>query len=122
MASLHPISSAAVPPQGPETKDISQIVGKTGRVYEMSPVSILEQFRLISLLGGLAENSVYRAMLFPLQWIRAIDGEPVRRPIDLLEIEALIRRVEGDYGSLVAYLDKRAKLAQAGQKVAQEGR
>jgi len=79
--------------------------GLTGAVYEVGPVPLLEQFRLVAVLGELAENQTYRRMLFPLQMIRAINGEPVRRPASQLEIDALIQQVGEDYLPLRQFAD-----------------
>lgn len=68
-----------------------------GRQIKLSKPNVLAQFRLVQLVGASnAENSVYMRMVAPLTYVAAIDGATVSAPTSMLELEALIGRLDED--------------------------
>lgn len=68
-----------------------------GRVLTLKRPSVLAQFQLVKMVGGAAaENQVYMAMILPLLYLAAIDGEAVRPPATQMQLDALIQRLDED--------------------------
>lgn len=67
-----------------------------GRKITLRKPAVIQQFRLVRLLGDAAANATYMAMVFPLIFVTAIDGDPVLPPQKESEIEALIQRLDED--------------------------
>ncbi|OGB23354.1 MAG: hypothetical protein A3I66_01430 [Burkholderiales bacterium RIFCSPLOWO2_02_FULL_57_36] len=59
--------------------------------------NVLQQYRVVEMVGDSAKNQVYMAMIMPLFWIVQIHGEPQPMPSTKRELEALIQRL-GDAG------------------------
>lgn len=76
------------------------VTDKIGRVITLKKPGILAQYRLVEAAGDSAKNDVYMRMLLPLIYVTAIDGDPVAQPVNKLQIEALIQRL--DYGGIEA--------------------
>lgn len=68
-----------------------------GRVFKLRKPGLLQQFRLVEVIGESAKNEVYLNMCRPLIFIASIDGDPITQPLNKLELEGLITRV-GDEG------------------------
>jgi hypothetical protein len=68
-----------------------------GRVFTLQRPGILAQFRIVEVMGASADIQTYRGMVTPLIYIAAIDGDPIAKPVNKLQLEALIQRV-GDEG------------------------
>lgn len=71
-----------------------QITDSQGRSITLKKPGVLAQYRLIEALGDAAKNEVYTAMVLPLIFVAAIDGDPVFQPASKREIEALIQRLD----------------------------
>lgn len=82
------ITSAAVAEQ--TVKDTS------GRSYTLADPGVTAEYDLVLALGKTAENSTYLAMVMPLIYLKAIDGEAVMPPRTLAEVRALIQRIGRD--------------------------
>lgn len=68
-----------------------------GRVLTLAKPGVLAQFRLIEMLGPeTAKNQVYVAMVLPLMYLSAVDGEAIPKPSTKRELEALIQRLDED--------------------------
>lgn len=80
-----------------------QVPDSTGRVFTLRKPGLLAQYRLVEVAGDSAKNEVYLGMIRPLIYIVAIDGDPVIQPINKMQLEALITRIE-DHG-LSAVMD-----------------
>jgi len=66
-----------------------------GRVIKLKKPGALAQFRLVAALGDeLSSNRTYMSMVLPLIYVAAIDGDNVSQPKNLLQIEALIQRLD----------------------------
>lgn len=72
-----------------------QITDARGRVITLKKPPVLNQFRLIEMLGDTASNTAYVSMVLPLIFVAEIDGEP---PVvsTKLQLEALIQRLDQD--------------------------
>lgn len=68
-----------------------------GRVFKLKKPGLLSQYRLVEVIGSNAENAVYMAMCRPLIYIVGIDGDPIVQPINKMQLEALITRID-DHG------------------------
>jgi hypothetical protein len=73
-----------------------EVTDERGRVFVLAKPDVLAQFRLVEALGETAMNQAYMGMVFPLLFIRAIDGEAVSSLHNKLEVEALIKRLDED--------------------------
>lgn len=80
-----------------------QVTDSAGRVFTLRKPGLLAQYRLVEVAGDSAKNEVYLGMIRPLIYITAIDGDPVIQPINKMQLEALITRIE-DHG-LAAVMD-----------------
>lgn len=67
-----------------------------GRVFTLKKPGVLSQYRLVDLLGDSAKNEVYMAMVLPLTYVSAIDGDPSAQPNTRLQLDALIQRLDED--------------------------
>lgn len=66
-----------------------------GRKLVVKRPSVLQQFRLVELLGPeLGKNTMYLNMAMPCFWAQSIDGEPLYAPLTKLELEAAIERLD----------------------------
>lgn len=65
-----------------------------GRSITLKKPGILSQFRIVEVVGELAKNEVYMAMVMPLIYVSAIDGDAVSFPSTKRELEALIQRLD----------------------------
>jgi hypothetical protein len=54
---------------------------------------VLQQFRVVEILGDSAKNETYMNMLAPILWVSEIDGEPEAPPTTKREIESRIQRL-----------------------------
>jgi hypothetical protein len=72
-----------------------------GRVITLRKPGVLAQFRLVEIMGDTAKNEVYMAMVMPLIFVCAIDGDPVFQPSSKREVEALIQRLDEEGCSAV---------------------
>lgn len=65
-----------------------------GRVIVVKKPGVLAQYRLIETLGASASNETYVAMVLPLIYVAAIDGDTVLPLGRKSEIDALIQRLD----------------------------
>lgn len=73
------------------------VVDAKGRKILMRKPSVLAQYRIVEAAGAqVAANQTYMNMVKPLIYIGAIDGVPVALPTSLLEIEAMIARLDDE--------------------------
>lgn len=72
------------------------VVDVRGRSITLKKPGVLAQFRLVEILGDAAKNEVYMGMVLPLIFIAAIDGELVPQPVNKLQVEGLIQRLDED--------------------------
>lgn len=91
------------------TKDALKEVTVTdalGRVIVFGKPPILQQSRIVRAVGAeVAQNQAYMVQfVIPASWAKTIDGDPMKQPASLLEIEANIQRL-GEEG-IAAILDK----------------
>lgn len=66
-----------------------------GRAITLRKPPVLAQFRLAEAMGDASSNRGYMAMVFPLLFVTAIDGDVVKTSTKR-EIEALIQRLDDD--------------------------
>lgn len=71
-----------------------EVIDNNARVIGLKKPSTLAQFRLVEILGPLAENRVYMNMVLPLVFVTSIEGDPVSMPSTKLQIDALIQRLD----------------------------
>lgn len=71
-----------------------QVTDKRGRVITLRKPPFIAQFDLIDALGASASNETYRSMVTPLLYVAAIDGDPVTRPVNKLQLRALAQRLD----------------------------
>lgn len=74
-----------------------QTVTAGAMILGLKKPNVLQQYRVVEMVGDSAKNQVYMAMIMPLFWIVQIDGEPQLMPSTKRELEALIQRL-GDAG------------------------
>lgn len=65
-----------------------------GRRITLKKPNVLAQFRLVRMMGESAKNSSYMAMVSPLTYVSAIDGDMVALPASERELDALIQRLD----------------------------
>jgi len=66
-----------------------------GRVLTLRKPGVLAQFRLIEAVGAeAARNEVYMAMIMPLIFVAAIDGNAVIMPANKRQVDALIQQLD----------------------------
>lgn len=65
-----------------------------GRRITLKKPNVLAQFKLVRMMGESAKNSAYMAMVSPLTYVTAIDGDPVALPMSERELEVLIQRLD----------------------------
>jgi hypothetical protein len=74
-----------------------QVTDKRGRSLTIKRPNLLRQFDLLEALGSdLAENATYRLFVTPIIYLTAIDNEPLAPPMTLLQVKALIQRLDTD--------------------------
>ncbi len=78
-----------------------------GRTFTLKKPNVLAQFRLVKMLGDAARNSAYMAMVTPITYVVAIDGEAIVQPQTERELDALIQRL--DEPGIMAILDALAE-------------
>lgn len=71
-----------------------EVTDTNGRVITLKKPSVLDQYRLVDMLGDSAKNEVYMAMVLPLLYIVAIDGTPEGRPASRIALDGLIQRLD----------------------------
>lgn len=87
---LNPVEQAAKPVNNEAT-----ITDERGRVLSMREPDVLAPYRLVQIIGAdAAENRVYMNMVFPLLYLKSIDGEAVIQPNSRRELEALIQQLD----------------------------
>src|SRR5579875_2947023 len=89
------VAPAPVAPAAPAVKRVEVTDGR-GRAIMLRKPPVLAQFRLVEALGKAASNETYLAMVMPLLFVGAIDGEAVPTPSTKGEVEALIQRLDED--------------------------
>jgi hypothetical protein len=57
---------------------------------------VLQQYRIVEIVGDSAKNDVYMAMIMPLLWVVEINGEPEAPVTTKRELEARISRLGED--------------------------
>ncbi len=67
-----------------------------GRSYTLADPGVTAEYDLVLALGKAAENQTFLAMVMPLIYLKAIDGEAVIPPRTLNEVRALIQRIGRD--------------------------
>lgn len=70
------------------------VVDALGRRITLRKPNVLAQFKLVKMMGESAKNSAYMAMISPLTYVTAIDGDMVGLPVSERELEALIQRLD----------------------------
>ncbi len=65
-----------------------------GRVITLKKPGVLSQYRIVEVAADSAKNEVYMRMIMPLIYVTDIDGEAVYQPINKLQLEALIQRLD----------------------------
>jgi hypothetical protein len=73
-----------------------EVIDARARIIKLKKPGVLAQYRMIELVGDSAKNEVYMAMVMPLIFVTAIDGDPVYQPAKKSELEALIQRLDED--------------------------
>jgi len=74
---------------------IHTLTDSEGRKLVVKRPSVLQQFRLVELLGPeLGKNTMYLNMAMPAFWVQSIDGEPLYAPATKLELEAAVERLD----------------------------
>ncbi len=77
------------------------ITDQLGRVIELRKPSVLDQYRIVEILGGeLSSNQVYMGMIIPLLFVYSIDGITVVFS-KKTELEGLIKRLDEEGINLV---------------------
>lgn len=74
-----------------ETFDVTDA---NGRRITLKKPGVLDQYRLVDMLGDSAKNEVYMAMVLPLLYIVAIDGVPEGRFVSRIALDGLIQRLD----------------------------
>ncbi|WP_331693489.1 hypothetical protein [Pandoraea sputorum] len=82
----------------------------SGRALLLRKPGILAQYRLIEALGDSAKNEAYMAMVMPLLFVGAINGDAVPPLRTKSEVEALIQRLD-DAGVEAVMLGVQANFA-----------
>ncbi len=90
---INPAASGAMTA---EVKSEHQVTDAKGRVLTLRKPNVLAQYRLVKMLGDSARNAAYMAMVTPLTYLAAIDGEPVMPPSTERELDALIQRLDDE--------------------------
>lgn len=67
-----------------------------GKQISVKKPGVLSQYRIVEAVGNSAKNEVYMAMILPLLWVTAIDGNEVPPITTKVELEALIQRLGED--------------------------
>jgi hypothetical protein len=68
-----------------------------GRSIVLRKPGVLAQYRLIEAIGAqAAENTVYVSMVLPLIYIASIDDDLLTMPVNKLQIDGLITRLDED--------------------------
>jgi hypothetical protein len=70
-----------------------QVTDARGRVLTLRKPNVLAQYRLVDMLGQKAENRVYLAMVLPMLYLYAIDGD-VANFANQRELEAIIQKLD----------------------------
>ncbi len=73
------------------------VTDSEGRSIKLRRPGVLAQYRLIEILEHRAKNETYMNLVMPLLFVCEIDGDPVFQPTGMIEIEALIQRLD-DHG------------------------
>jgi hypothetical protein len=73
--------------------DDVQVTDARGRVLTLRKPNVLAQYRLVDMLGQKAENRVYLAMVLPMLYLHAIDGD-VANFANQRELEAIIQKLD----------------------------
>jgi hypothetical protein len=72
------------------------IIDNLGRIITLKKPGVLAQFRIVEIMESSAKNEVYMAMVMPIIFVAAIDGDPVLMPNSKREVEALISRLDDE--------------------------
>jgi hypothetical protein len=106
---VHPTTTAAALPatETASAKIIAQanrsitVTGGSGRVYTLRRPDLLATVRLIEIIGAeAAQNPVLLNLFTVVLHVIAIDAEPVAPPHTRRQIDAVIQRIDQDYGTL----------------------
>ena len=72
------------------------VTDSKGRKIGLRRLEFIEEFRIVEVLGKLAENTVYMQMVNPLLTVAQIDGDAIPVPRTKMQVDALIQRVGND--------------------------
>jgi len=92
------IKENASPSESPKADQPMTVTDSRGRVLALKKLDILEESRLIRMLGQeTATNMVYMtSYVMPAVMVASIDGDAVFMPNSMRELEALIKRLDND--------------------------
>lgn len=65
-----------------------------GRTFTLKKPPFLAQFKLVELAGSSASNDTFMSMILPLIYVVAIDDDPIALPVNRLQLDGLIARVD----------------------------
>jgi hypothetical protein len=72
------------------------VTDSRGRVIVLKRPGVLAQYRIIEVAGDSAGNETYMGMVLPLIFVTEIAGDPIAQPVNKLQLEALISRLDED--------------------------
>lgn len=80
-----------------------------GMTIGLKKPNILQQYRIVEIVGDSAKNEVYMGMINPVLWVCEIDGDPESPPTTKRELESLIQRL-GEEGvvAIAGHLAKKS--------------
>lgn len=101
-----------------QASEKSQIVDARGRAITLKNPGILEEFRMVEMLGESASNQTFMNMVFPLTFVTEIDGIPISRITKRSELDGLIQQLDRD--GVAAVMDGVRAKFDAGSTEAQQ--
>lgn len=74
--------------------------------------NVLQQYRIVEIVGESAKNEVYMGMVMPILWVCEINGEPEAPATTKRELEARIQRLgEDGIAAIIGHFAAKAQAA-----------